>query len=125
MLLNLAGVRLKDLRHLDLRPSAISTSASLQYHETTAKVVKYYENMRIVYRLQTQWEQIKRSSGTSESEEQERPSERDRKNKKRESNEQRESQQNRNFAPEQAQIEMARLELDPAFASYMQHRRDS
>src|SRR5262249_5222867 len=109
MLLNATGFRLKDLRHLDLRPSAISTSASLQYHATTAKVVRYYENMRIVYRLQSQWEQIKRSSGSGEGEQEDRPKDPERKSNRRgnrDNNEQRESQQNRNYVPEQAQMQL-------------------
>lgn len=124
MLLNVAGFRLKDLRHMDLRPSAISTSASIQYHETTAKMVKYYENMRIVYRLQSQWEQIKRSTDESENE---RQNDRQRKNKKRnDSNEQRESQQNRNYVPEQGQIQMAQRQLEELeVTAFMQYRRDS
>jgi len=40
LVLNMAGVTMSDLRSLDLRPSAITTTASLQYHQTTAKVVK-------------------------------------------------------------------------------------
>src|SRR3954469_8950089 len=38
MLLNVAGVKVADLKRLDLRPSAISTAASMQYHQTTARV---------------------------------------------------------------------------------------
>jgi hypothetical protein len=111
MLLNFAGFRLKDLRRLDLRPSAISTSASLQYHETTAKVVKYYENMRIVYLLQSQWEQLKRNSGNEESEPEQRKDNDGGRNKRRDSREQRESQQNRNIAPMDGLTEWARLEM--------------
>jgi hypothetical protein len=124
MLLNATGFRLKDLRHVDLRPSAISTSASLQYHATTAKVVKYYENMRIVYRLQSQWEQIKRSTGEGEQQD-DQPKDRERKSNRRENNERRESQQNRNYVPEQAQIQMAKLELDEMLNALKHDRRDS
>jgi hypothetical protein len=59
MILNVAGFKLKDLRNLDLRPSAVATSASLQYHETTSKVIKYYENMRFVYEWESRLKSIK------------------------------------------------------------------
>jgi hypothetical protein len=62
MLLNVTGVKLKDLKRLDLRPSAVATSASLQYHETTSRVIKYYENIRFVYEWESRLKSIKSSS---------------------------------------------------------------
>jgi hypothetical protein len=47
--LSIAGVRVGDLAHLDLRPSAIKRT----YYQTTAKVVKYYENIRVVYEVES------------------------------------------------------------------------
>ena len=58
LVLNFAGVKLSDFRNLDLRPSAISTTASMQYHMTTAKVVKYYENIRFVYELESRMKEL-------------------------------------------------------------------
>src|SRR5947199_6999909 len=43
--LSIAGVKLSDVRHLDLRPSAIRRT----YYEQTGRVQKYYENIRFVY----------------------------------------------------------------------------
>lgn len=60
MLLNVSGVKLSNLRAQDLKPSAISNTASIQYHETTAKVVKYYENLRIVYEMETKIAELKK-----------------------------------------------------------------
>lgn len=62
MLMNVAGITWKDLKHLDLRPSAIGTSASIQYHETTAKVVKYYENIRFFYEFETRVRELKNAA---------------------------------------------------------------
>ncbi|HUQ50024.1 MAG TPA: hypothetical protein VM056_04855 [Terriglobales bacterium] len=66
MLLNIAGVSWNDVKNLDLRPSAISTSASLQYHATTAKVVKYYENIRFVYEFETKVRELKKAATTDQ-----------------------------------------------------------
>ena len=65
LILNAAGVRVKDIKQLDLRPNAIATSASLTYHETTAKVVKYYENIRFL----NEWESRLKAVSNSSSEE--------------------------------------------------------
>lgn len=62
MALNLAGVRIADLRHADLRPSAIVR----EYHMTTGKVVKYYENIRFVYEIESRVRDFKRATTPAE-----------------------------------------------------------
>jgi putative zinc finger protein len=62
MLMNVLGVKVTSLRHVDLRPSAISR----QYYETKGKVVKYYENMRLVYEIETRVEDVKRATQPDE-----------------------------------------------------------
>lgn len=54
--LNAAGVKIGALRHVDLRPSALVRG----YYETSAKVVKYYENIRFVYELESRVRDLKR-----------------------------------------------------------------
>src|SRR5205085_9130127 len=53
--LSIAGVRLSDIRHLDLRPSAVRRT----YYETQGRVVKYYENIRFVYEIESRVRQFK------------------------------------------------------------------
>jgi hypothetical protein len=62
MALNLAGVKLADLRHVDLRPSALVR----EYHMTTGKVVKYYENIRFVYEIESRVRDFKRATTPAE-----------------------------------------------------------
>jgi hypothetical protein len=62
MALNVAGVKMTDLRHIDLRPSAISRG----YHMTQGKVVKYYENIRFVYQIESKVREIKRATTPAE-----------------------------------------------------------
>ena len=62
LVLNLTGVKLRDVRHLDLRPSAIRSSASHSYYETEAKVVRYYENIRLVYELQSRMRDLRNAT---------------------------------------------------------------
>ncbi len=54
--LSLAGIRLSDLHTADLRPSTIKRN----YYETSGRVVKYYENIRFVYELESRAQEFKR-----------------------------------------------------------------
>jgi hypothetical protein len=56
--LSLAGVKLSDIRHMDLRPTAIKRS----YYETSGKVVKYYENIRFVYEIESRVREFRRAT---------------------------------------------------------------
>jgi hypothetical protein len=60
--LSLAGVKLSDVRHLDLRPSAIRRT----YYETSGRVVKYYENIRFVYEIESRVRQFKEATAPTE-----------------------------------------------------------
>src|SRR5579864_7154692 len=60
--LNAAGVKIGALRHVDLRPSAVVRG----YYETSAKVVKYYENIRFVYELESRVRDLKRATEPEE-----------------------------------------------------------
>ena len=62
--LNLTGVRLSGLRASDLKPSSILRSAS----QAKASVVRYTDNLRVVYELESRVRDLQRSSdddGTS------------------------------------------------------------
>jgi hypothetical protein len=54
--LTVAGVKPADLRQVSLRPTAIRRT----YFATQAKVVRYYENARIVYELQSRLREFRR-----------------------------------------------------------------
>jgi hypothetical protein len=56
--LNLTGVRLTDLRASDFKPSSLMRSA----YEAKAKVVRYSDNLRVVYELESRVRDLQRSS---------------------------------------------------------------
>ncbi len=56
--LSLAGVKLGDLRHVDLRPSAVKRN----YYETSGRIVKYYDNIRFVYEIESRVREFKRAT---------------------------------------------------------------
>src|SRR6266436_3210561 len=60
--LSLAGVKVSDVRHVDMRPSAIKRT----YYETSGRVVKYYENIRFVYEIESRVQQFKRATTPAE-----------------------------------------------------------
>jgi hypothetical protein len=60
--LSLAGVKFSDVRHLDLRPSAIRRT----YYETSGRVVKYYENIRVVYEIESRVRQFKEAAAPAQ-----------------------------------------------------------
>lgn len=58
LILNVAGVKMSSLRAIDLRPSALVRT----YYEASGRVVKYYENIRFVYELETRVRELKRAA---------------------------------------------------------------
>jgi putative zinc finger protein len=60
--LTVAGVKPADLRQISLRPSAIRHT----YYATQARVVHYYENVRIVYEVESRVREIKRTVAPAE-----------------------------------------------------------
>jgi hypothetical protein len=56
--LNLTGVRLSSLRASDLKPSSLKRTA----YETKARVVRYSDNLRVVYELESRVHDLQRSS---------------------------------------------------------------
>jgi hypothetical protein len=55
--LTVAGVKPTDLRQVSLRPAAIRHT----FYSTQAKVVRYYENIRFVYEVESRVREFKRS----------------------------------------------------------------
>jgi hypothetical protein len=67
LMLNLLGVSVRDVHLSDLRPSNIQRSALEQYYETTARVEKYYDNMKLVQDLQAKVREIRNATSDTES----------------------------------------------------------
>jgi hypothetical protein len=62
MLLNVTGLQVQDIRSIDLRPAAFVHT----YELATGKLVRYYENIRIVYEIQSRVEELRQSSEETE-----------------------------------------------------------
>jgi ABC-type multidrug transport system fused ATPase/permease subunit len=59
--LNVAGIRLNDLRPSNLRHTVVRT-----YSDTNAHVERYYENMRVVYQLESRVRELRRAAEASD-----------------------------------------------------------
>jgi hypothetical protein len=57
MLLGIAGFHFADVRHLDLSSKGITKT----YYETQARVMRYYENMRLVYEIESRVRDLRRA----------------------------------------------------------------
>src|SRR5579864_54846 len=117
--MSMAGVKLSDVRHADLRPSAIKRS----YYETSGKVVKYYENIRFVYEIESRVREFKRATMPVE------PAPQQENKDKRQRNDntsgQPEPRQDRNYSQEGSQPILASLTDPPPVVILAPHRRFS
>ena len=109
--LSIAGVRLSDIRHISLRPSAVRRT----YYETQGRVVKYYENIRFVYEIESRVRQLKQAAPSEERRETQPNNNNE--NKKKNSSGQPEKQE-RNYSQEGTHVMYAALpaagDLQPA-----------
>jgi hypothetical protein len=117
--MSMAGVKLSNVRRADLRPSAIKRT----YYETSGKVVKYYENIRFVYEIESRVREFKRATMPAE------PAPQQEKKDKRQRNDntsgQPEPKQDRNYSQEGTQAILASLMDKPPVVILAAHRRFS
>ena len=66
LLLNVAGVNLRDVRLADLNPSNLERSALEQYYETSARIERYYDNLRLVRDLEARVRAIRNATSEPE-----------------------------------------------------------
>src|ERR1700733_2289100 len=60
--LNLTGIKLTEGRAADLTPSRLRATLTRQYYSTNEQVMKYYENLRLVYEMEARVRELRRST---------------------------------------------------------------
>jgi hypothetical protein len=115
--LSLAGVKVSDVRHVDLRPSAIKRT----YYETSGRVVKYYENIRFVYEIESRMRELKRVTAPAEPS----PKEQNKEQKNNNTSGEPDQNQERNYSQGENQPVLASLPNDPPVGTVTTYRRFS
>ena len=110
--LSVAGVKVSDLRQLDLRPTAVKRT----YYETTGRVVKYYENIRLVYEIESRVRELKKVAVPAEPAPEEQNPQR-----KNDTSGQPEQKQERNYSQGENQLVLA--SIDPPVVTMTTNRR--
>jgi hypothetical protein len=121
--LSMTGVKASDLRHADLRPSAIKRA----YYESTGRVVKYYENIRFVYQIESRMREFKRATTPAEPAPEQNQQQNEQQNKERRNNNtsgQPEQQpQERNYSQGESQPVLAAAPDIPPVVTMTTYRR--
>jgi hypothetical protein len=60
--LNLTGIKLTEVRAADLSPSRVRATLTRQYYSTNEQVMKYYENLRLVYEMEARVRELRRTT---------------------------------------------------------------
>jgi len=114
--LSLAGVKLGDVRHVDLRPSAIRRN----YYETSGRVVKYYENIRFVYEIESRVREFKRATTPAEPA----PQKKDNSQRNDNTSGQPNQKDERNYSQGDSQVILAGLPDNPPVVNLVTLRRE-
>jgi len=101
--LSVLGVKPADLRSISLRPSALRHT----YYNTQARVVRYYDNIRLVYEVQAAASKLKRNVVPAEAA----PVKKDHKN---DTTQQPEQKQDRNYSQNENHLILACAPLGPS-----------
>jgi len=100
--LSILGVKPADLRSISLRPAAIRHT----YYNTQARVVRYYENIRFVYEVESRVRELKRNVAPAEAA--------PKKEHKNDTTQQPEQKQDRNYSQNENHLVMACAPLGPS-----------
>jgi hypothetical protein len=99
--LSVAGLKLSDVKQVDLRPTAVKRT----YYETSGRVVKYYENIRLVYEIESRVRELKKVAVPEEQ-----PREQQNRERKNDTSGQPEQKQERNYSQGESQLVLASID---------------
>ncbi len=103
--LSVLGVKPADLRQVSLRPAALRHT----YYNTQARVVRYYENIRLVYEVESRVRELKRNVTPAEP-----APEKEKKDHKNDTTEQPEQKRERNYSQTGNHLILASAPLCPS-----------
>jgi hypothetical protein len=106
--LSVLGVKPADLRQISLRPAAVRHT----YYSAQARVIRYYENIRFVYEVESRVREFKRTVEPAQQPSGE--SAPDKKDRKNDTTQQPEQKQERNYSQTQNNLILAAAPLGPS-----------
>jgi hypothetical protein len=113
--LSVLGVKPADLRSVSLRPAAVRQT----YFRTQARVVRYYENIRFVYEVESRVRELKRNVAPAQGRSNESaPEKKDHKN---DTTQQPEQKQDRDYSQNGSQLILASVPLGPSVLAPLNH----
>ena len=112
--LNVLGVKPADVAKVDLRPAALRHA----YNDAQIKVVKFYDNIRFVYEVESKVRELKRANTPAEP-----GPEPQKENRKNNTSGQPEQRQDRNYSQEYNQPVLAALREAPSAVTVATNRR--
>jgi hypothetical protein len=98
MLLSIAGLHISDIRRIDLSSKGITKT----YYSTQARVIRYYENIRLVYEIESRVRDLRRVTTPEKQPEEPAP-----KSQPKSENRQDKNHQNQNYSRDGGQPELA------------------
>src|ERR1700683_80219 len=110
--LSVLGVKPADLRSISLRPAAIRHT----YYNTQARVVRYYENIRFVYEVESRVRELKRNVVPAEA-----APAGEKKDHKNDTTQQPEQKQDRNYSQNDTHLILACAPLGPSVFDSLNH----
>jgi hypothetical protein len=108
--LTVAGVKPADLRQISLRPSAIKRT----YYATQARVVHYYENVRVVYEIESRLRELRRNAPAE-------PGPAKPKSTNKSDTTQPEQKQDRNYSQTESPVQLASDPEGPSVSDSLEH----
>jgi hypothetical protein len=102
--LSIAGIKPADVRQVSLRPAAIRHT----YYNTQARVIRYYENIRFVYEVESRVREFKRATTPAE------PAPEKPKERKNDTSGEPEQKQERNYSQSDNHLILANAPLGPS-----------
>lgn len=63
--LNLAGIRITDIRLSDLTPASMENNLTRQFYGVKSQVVRYYDNLRFVYEVESKMRELRQNEDTT------------------------------------------------------------
>src|SRR5450759_2078005 len=100
LLLSIAGFHISDLRRLDLSSKGIAKT----YYSTQARVIRYYDNIRLVYEIESRVRDLRRVATPEKQQQQEEPTP---KSQPKSDNRQDQDRRNQNYSRDGNQPELA------------------